>query len=183
MKQFWKDMGYSVVMGLLVPALLLGVVVSPPDPPPKQTDETQAATQPAEMPQQMQIAVLNAAGEVQQLELNSYLTGVVLAEMPVSFEDEALKAQAVVARTYTLRAAGGSAKHENASVCTDSTCCQGYLSVDAYLARGGKEKDVQRVLELVEATKNQVLTYDGNLIEATYFSCSGGRTEPFEIVI
>ena len=179
MKQFWKDMGMAVVMGLVFPSVLLAAVVSMADPPSPPTEETVTiTTQPlqAEVTEQM-ISVLNGEGAVMELPLNTYLTGVVLAEMPVSFEDEALKAQSVVARTYTLRAVAGSAKHDNAAVCTDSTCCQGYLSVEDYLTRGGKEKDVARILKLVESTQGQVLTYDGKLIEATYFSCSGGRTE------
>jgi hypothetical protein len=120
---------------------------------------------------------LGEDGQVVQLPLDDYLTCVLLAEMPVSFEDEALKAQSVVARTYTMRAEKGAAKHAEASVCTNSTCCQGYLSVDAFLGKGGKATDVQRIRDLVASTDGQVLTYDGNLIEATYFSCSGGTTE------
>jgi stage II sporulation protein D len=76
-----------------------------------------------------------------------------------------------------MRAEKGAAKHAEASVCTNSTCCQGYLSVDAFLGKGGKATDVQRIRDLVASTDGQVLTYDGNLIEATYFSCSGGTTE------
>ena len=49
--------------------------------------------------------------------------------------------------------------------------------MDAFLERGGKEQDVQRIRDLVTSTDGQVLTYEGNLIEATYFSCSGGTTE------
>ena len=180
MNEFWKDVGIAVTMGLLVPAVLLAGVVSMAESPPERMEETQPTimeTLPAEGMLQMEVAVLQKDGEVAQLPLNTYLTGVVLAEMPVSFEDEALKAQAVVARTYTLRAVSGSAKHMDTAVCTDSTCCQGYLSVEEFLAKGGKESDAARILELVEATENQVLTYDGKLIEATYFSCSGGRTE------
>ena len=111
------------------------------------------------------------------MELDEYLTGVVLAEMPVSFELEAQKAQAVVARTYTMRACRRGGKHDGAAVCTDSTCCQSYISPADYLAAGGTQAGVDRVRGAVEATAGQVLTYDGELIEATYFSCSGGSTE------
>lgn len=180
MNQFWKDMGIAVTMGLLLPAVLLAGVVSiatakneiPLLTEPIVQMNTTEPTNP-----QMKISVLGDDGQVMQLPLDDYLTCVTLAEMPVSFEDEAIKAQTVVARTYTMRAVNGASKHSEASVCTNSSCCQGYLSVDAFLAQGGEEKAVQRIRDLVESTDCQVLTYDGNLIEATYFSCSGGITE------
>lgn len=183
MKQFWKDMGIAFTMGLIVPSVLLAAVVSLTD----EVVQTPAVTEPritAEITahtqqgtQQPLISVLKEDGKTVQMPLNEYLTCVVLAEMPVSFEEEALKAQSVVARTYTMRAANGAAKHEGAAVCTDSSCCQGFTEVDQFLSKGGKEEDVNHIRNLVESTAGQVLTYDGNLIEATYFSCSGGVTE------
>ena len=180
MNKFWKDMGIALTMGLVVPSVLLAGIVSLATTKPElpvQTDMTIQTGALEIMKPQMEIDVLSQEGQVVRLPLDDYLTAVVLAEMPVSFEDEALKAQSVVARTYTLRAAKGAAKHTEASVCTNSTCCQGYLAVDAFLERGGKEEDVQRIRDLVTSTDGQVLTYEGNLIEATYFSCSGGTTE------
>ena len=114
---------------------------------------------------------------VVEMGLEDYLTGVVLAEMPASFEPEALKAQSVVARTYTMRAYNGSAKHDTGAVCTDSACCQGYISEEDYLAKGGTQEGIEKIREAVLATSGYVLTYEGELIEATYFSCSGGTTE------
>ena len=180
MNKFWKDMGIAVTMGLLLPAVLLAGVVSiatakneiPLLTEPIVQMNTTEPTKP-----QMKISVLGDDGQVMQLPLDDYLTCVTLAEMPVSFEDEAIKAQTVVARTYAMRAVNGASKHSEASVCTNSSCCQGYLSVDAFLVKGGEEKAVQRIRNLVESTDCQILTYDGNLIEATYFSCSGGTTE------
>ena len=67
--------------------------------------------------------------EVREMDLGTYLVGVVRAEMPASFEMEALKAQAVAARTYTLYKIRSGGNHgETADICTDSTCCQAYLS-------------------------------------------------------
>lgn len=183
MKQFWKDVGMAFVMGLVVPSVLLAAAVSLT----KEKPEIPISTEPilaTERSQQAEsetsqfnVQVLNEDGQVVQMPLNEYLTSVVLAEMPVSFEEEALKAQSVVARTYTMRASKGAAKHDNAAVCTDSTCCQGYISVERFLEKGGKQEDVQHIRELVTSTDGQVLTYEGTLIEATYFSCSGGATE------
>ena len=66
---------------------------------------------------------------VEEMDLGTYLVGVVRAEMPASFEEEALKAQAVAARTYTLYKLQTGGNHgAEADICTDSTCCQAYIS-------------------------------------------------------
>lgn len=176
MKQFWKDVILSCILGFLVPGAVLSVGVAMFDGAQNQTEETVAQVQ-QEYHQNVCIPVLLDNGEVVEMEMNDYLTGVVLAEMPASFEQEAQKAQAVVARTYTVRAWKGKSKHENAAVCTDSTCCQGYVSCEAYLNRGGSQEGVDRIRAAVEATDGMVLVYEGELVEATYFSCSGGTTE------
>ncbi len=71
---------------------------------------------------------------VEELGLETYLYGVVSAEMPASYEMEALKAQAVVARTYT-KFKQKEKKHENADICDDSTCCQAWISKENRFAR------------------------------------------------
>lgn len=102
-------------------------------------------------------------GGIIHLSLREYLIGVVSAELPQDFPAEALKSQAVAARTFALK----SCKHNNADVCTDSACCQAW-SADAS----------EKAREAVVQTDGLVVTYGDALIEATYFSCSGGRTEP-----
>lgn len=121
--------------------------------------------------------VLMPDGCVDEIALDDYLTSVVLREMPINFEDEALKAQAVVARTYALRRQMKGGKHPGADVCTVSSCCQGYYPIEDYLDDGGSEAGVDKVRDAVLATDNLVVVYEGELIEATYFSCSGGMTE------
>jgi len=101
----------------------------------------------------------------------------VLAEMPASFEEEALKAQAVVARTYAMKRISEGQRHPQGAICTDSTCCQAYISVSEYLETMGNARDVEKITQAVTDTQDLVLTYDGSFAEATYFSCSGGRTE------
>ncbi len=125
---------------------------------------------------QTTIAVKTQSGEVQQMQLDAYLTGVVLSEMPAEFEQEALKAQAAVARTYTCKRMD-QAKHDDAVVCTDSACCQGYRSPEEYLEAGGTQESIDKVRQAVAQTDAMVVTYEGELIDATYFSCSGGATE------
>lgn len=174
MKQFWKDVAFSCIMGLIIPAMILSVGVAMFG---KEATETEpTVTHIVQQRQDPVIPVLTHQG-IQEMGLSEYLTGVVLAEMPASFEPDALKAQAVVARTYTMRAHQGSSKHEDASVCTDSACCQGYRSAEDYFANGGTEENYQKIRKAVLETDGYVLTYGGELIEATYFSCSGGITE------
>lgn len=173
MNGFWKDLIYACLMGLIIPAMILsvGVAMFGTEAPPEPT-----VAEIVKESESVFIPVLTEEG-ILRMELEEYLTGVVLAEMPASFESEAHKAQAVVARTYTMRALRDKPRHETACVCTDSTCCQGYLSADEYICRGGRADDVEKIALAVRDTAGLVLTYDGELIEATYFSCSGGTTE------
>ena len=179
MNRFWKDMGIAFTMGFVVPTVLLASVVSITG---KKTQiptltEPMLVTESEGLTQKQTISMLDGSGQIVQLPIDEYLTCVLLAEMPASFEDEALKAQSVVARTYAMRAAVGASKHDGAELCANSACCQGYIDPADYLAKGGAEENVQRIRNLVYATHGQVLTFEGKLIEATYFSCSGGVTE------
>ena len=116
-------------------------------------------------------------GQQVLMDEDTYLTCVVLAEMPASFNLEALKAQAVVARTYALKRGTAGMKHVNGAVCTEHTCCQAYCTEEDYLNKGGTLENVGKIRAAVSGTHGQVLMFKGNLIDATYFSCSGGRTE------
>lgn len=177
MKQIWKEILLAAVMGLVLPGAVMGIAAST-DMPETVIEITTAVPTVATEPEKIQtmIPILNG-NEIVNMELDEYLTGVVLGEMPASFEEEALKAQAVVARTYTMRAHNRGGRHDGAAVCTDSTCCQNYISPADYLASGGTQESVDKIAAAVAATTGQVLTYGGELIEATYFSCSGGVTE------
>ena len=100
-----------------------------------------------------------------------------LGEMPTDFAPEALKAQSVAARTYAWKAYVTGGKHHDGSVCTQSGCCQAYIDPQQYLEQGGSLEGLAKVRQAVAATSGLVLSYQGELIEATYFSCSGGQTE------
>ena len=144
-------------------------------------ENTIAEQQPTETLQQNKtqymISVLQSDGTLCEMDIEQYLLGVLLGEMPLDFDIEALKAQAVVARTYTLRRCTVAPKHQQNAVCTISSCCQAYCSEQAYQAKGGSSEAVKKADLAISATFGQVVTYNGALIEATYFSCSGGRTE------
>lgn len=174
----------SLALLLLLPA---GQSASGSDPLPAPTREPEAAAttepsappaselcaapaEPAAFDTSCQLAVLTEDGVV-RMDLERYLTGVLLAEMPVSFGREALKAQAVASRTYTLSRCRNP-RHTEAAVCTDSHCCQ------AWRDPSEAEPEARAQAEAaVRATDGLVLLYQGRLIDATFFSCSGGRTE------
>ena len=174
----------AFVVGMFVPAILISIAERILPLPPKKTEtEITVATEPTEPTQGQQstpggtVAVLMSDGNTVIMDMNEYLTAVVLGEMPADFEFEALKAQAVVARTYALKCIASGSKHANKTVCTNAACCQAYQPIEVYLESGGKQSAVEKVRAAVNDTTGHVLTYNGALIEATYFSCSGGRTE------
>ena len=173
MKSLWKEIAVAIFMGLIVPALLLNIFVllskeqKVPDLPPITENTVPSETVPEV---KLTMRLRNPDGTVVEMDMDTYLIGVVAAEMPASFEVEALKAQAVVARTYTLKAFTTGGKHGDSSVCTDYACCQAY-------AEDIPAEDLEKITDAVMQTSGQVLLYQGNLIEATYFSCSGGSTE------
>lgn len=180
MKKFTADLLAAAFFGLVLPSLLVqaAAVLLPQVPAEAAATVPEAAVTIPQVPAvRLTVSVRDSAGQVRQQDLDTYLVGVVLAEMPADFEPEALKAQAVAARTYTCKAAATGGKHGDGSICTQSTCCQAYIAPEDYLARGGTPQGLDAVSQAVLDTSGLVLTYDGALIEATYFSCSGGRTE------
>ena len=151
----------SILMGLLLPVLLIGGV----------GNLAEKAEMPSFYTKDSAVSVCLTDGT--ELALDAYLQRVLLGEMPISFEKEALKAQAVAARTYTAKAMAGG-KH-GGKLCTDSTCCQAFCDAAAFVSFTPEERE--KAADAVRETDALVLTYDGALIEATFFSCSGGRTE------
>ena len=127
----------------------------------------------------VQLAVKNGDA-VEIMALDVYLQGVVRGEMPASFELEALKAQAAAERTYIYYqlAAGRKEAHPNADVCTDPSCCNAWLSVEAAREKWGGDFDgwESRIEEAVAATDGQVALYDGQPILAVFHSSSAGKT-------
>ena len=171
-----KDILTALLLGLVVPGLLLnfGTMVLEE----KGTDIPETTAAQETMLETVSLPVLARRGETITLEdMDDYLVGVVLAEMPATFEPEALKAQAVAARTYARKAWEAGGKHGDGSVCQDPACCQAYIAPADYLTQGGTQEGLEKVKAAIAQTSGYVLTYEGTLIEATYFSCSGGSTE------
>jgi stage II sporulation protein D len=177
MRKGGNDLVITLIFSAVLPLLLFSALGQRNGKMLQQTDDLEQEATLEHCNDPLLISVLMKAGSITNMKLDTYLTAVLLREMPADFELEALKAQAVVARTYTLRRLEDYSKHDNAMLCTDSACCQGYCSVDDYLHNGGSPESVQKISSAVFETNDEVLTYNDELIEATYFSCSGGMTE------
>lgn len=110
-----------------------------------------------------------------EMTMAEYLPRAVAAEMPVSFGAEALKAQAVAARSYVL----ASHRHDDADVCTDSGCCLAYMTAEELRAFWGDaySANMAAVTAAATATDGQILTYGGSVIQAVFHASSAGSTE------
>lgn len=110
-------------------------------------------------------------GQIKEMDMEEYLVGVVAGEMYADYHIEALKAQAVTARTYTChKLINGGCNKDGADICDDIGCCQAYaktISSDAKV----------KLEEAVYSTKDEIITYDGKPIVALFHSTSGGYTE------
>ena len=179
MREWKQELIQILAMGIGIPAILVSIVIvrgnrentqvpSGSEPTTSQTTQPQL--------QKIQIPVLNGERYV-EMDLEEYLLGVLLAEMPASFDAEALKAQAVAARTFTLRCHVMGGNHALAAVCMEPTCCQGYLSPLRYIQQGGSVAQMERLRGILAETAGEVVCYEGEVILASYFSCSGGSTE------
>lgn len=127
---------------------------------------------------------LKQTGQIVNMPLETYLVGVVAAEMPASFHVEALKAQAVAARTFTYRRIKDGGLVNGAQLSSDSNVCQAY-NTDAECRKKwgeGYAANIAKVRGAVKATEDEVMVYGGELIDALYHACSGGRTEDSENV-
>ena len=123
----------------------------------------------------------SATNEIEEIKLDEYLYGVVASEMPANFEKEALKAQATVARTYTIyKIKNDKGKHQEADICDNSACCQAWISKENRLAKweeGLRESNWNKIIEAVNSTQGKIITYQNEPINAFFHSNSGGMTE------
>lgn len=126
---------------------------------------------------------LAAEKRVVTLDLEEYLQGVLAAEMPAEFEGEALKAQAVAARTYAVRnlvAYGGKGAPDcaEADVSTDIRYGQAWLDDKSCQARWGDKYRQYRdkIAQAVAATRQEVVTYQGRCVQAVFHSTCGQKT-------
>lgn len=128
---------------------------------------------------QLEVAIKRTdTGEIEKVPLEKYVISVVASEMPAEFEVEALKAQAIAARTYIVNHLVHQEKGEEQFI-TDTTDHQVYKNEDELKAAWGSDYHwkMNKVTEAVLATKNEIITYDNQPITPTFFSMSNGYTE------
>lgn len=139
----------------------------------------------------LEIIVYNTRDNViKRMNIEEYIVGVVAAEMPASFSPEALKAQAVAARTYALGRAvekygSSQGNHFGAHVCTNPAHCQAWIPKELYQTwypKSDVDKNWAKVEQAVYETSGLILTYDGEIINPLYHANSGGITEDVQEV-
>jgi len=120
---------------------------------------------------------------VEELDLEEYIMGVVASEVPASFNEEALKAQAIAARTFYMSKRNNpdkDSKNKGAEI-DDTTNCQVYMSKEERMSKWSRsegESNWNKIQKAVLDTKGQVLTYDGSVLEyPQFFATSSGKTE------
>lgn len=147
---------------------------------PENMENTEAAESAAPTDKSVTIT-LNHNGTVESIALDEYLAGVVAAEMPALFPDEALKAQAVAARTYTMKkvAAAPAAEHGGAAVCSNPSHCKAYEPLSSFAAswNTAAEEYTEKITRAVAETDGEILLYNGEPITAVFHSTSSGKTE------
>lgn len=181
-----KDKGkLFILLACLIIFLMLPKIFRRTEEPPKQP-ETPIVVVP-----QVEIAVYNTREkEIQMMRLDDYIVGVVAAEMEAWFSMEALKAQAIAARTYALGRAIGKygsqlERHNGAHVCTEPGHCQAWIPKERYsdwYPKADVETNWARIEQAVSETAGLVLTYEGEIINPLYHANSGGMTEDIQEV-
>ena len=170
---------------LILPVIILEPRLSPdsldPDPPPAIASPIEQDSPSGAGFDSTFSITLKDGDNVTEISMEQYLQGSVAAEMPASFEIEALKAQAVALRTYVLQKilSGPSDAHPQADICSDSSCCAAWRS-EAYLTEkwgDDFEEYSEKISSAVSATDGQCVTYDGNLAQTVFHSSSAGMTE------
>ena len=133
----------------------------------------------------LEVAVYRTASKkVETLPLEKYIAGVVASEMPTTFELEALKAQALTARTYIVHhmLKGESAKLPSGAQVDDTVKYQVFKNDAELRAQWGQNynDNMNKIAQAVLETEGQILTYNGTPITATFFSNGNGYTEAAE---
>ncbi len=123
---------------------------------------------------------------VDEIDIEEYVKGVVMGEMPLEFDLEALKAQAICSRTYAYYfkmgyATSTYAKEHNADIASSHLYAQEWIPPDKYSEKTGTgakaEEYLKKLNTAVESTKGQIITFDGKPIVAYFHASSGGQTE------
>lgn len=166
---------FLLAIAFSIPLLIVVPVMGPPLP-------LSGGTGAPQTPDSALISFSNE-GQTENISLSDYLVGVVAAEMPASFNIEALKAQAVAARSYAFYKIS-KRSHQSFDVCGDSGCCSAYFDSAQLKERWGGDYDryIEKIRTAVAATDGLYLTWEDEPILAVFHSSSHGKTERSENV-
>ncbi len=130
--------------------------------------------------------LITGENKIVEMPFNDYLIGVLIGEVPATYELEAIKAQAVVARTYTMhKLKYNPSAHEGADMCDDINCCQCFKTKEYAFASWDDEEENAKWAKLSEAvtsTSGEYITYDNDIIAAYFHAHSGTKTEDVKYV-
>ncbi|GKV69164.1 stage II sporulation protein D [Sporosarcina sp. NCCP-2716] len=155
-----------IILLFFIP-IVLNKAFKPPDGPSIRKDPAVAACE----------TEITVEGEDKPLPLEEYIVGVVASEMPVTYSSEALKAQAIAARTYALKETA-----EGTKPIGRGTGAQVYANKKERKERWGKafKENEKKIRAAVDATAGDILVHEGGMITAMFFSTSNGQTETAE---
>lgn len=181
---------YFVVFGLLTLIMLIPtLLVLPFSGKSVSTASTKVESTPVSQPivfnSSVDVSVYRTQNQqVKKLPLEEYVKGVVAAEMPADFEMQALKAQALTARTYIIKMLLNETDlnlPDDADI-TDTKMHQVYKSDEELRQAWGKDYEwkINKIAKAVKETEGQIITYDGKPIDALFFSTSNGHTQNSE---
>ncbi len=184
MKRCMLMSAVSLLFSLLLPVTVQHAAGISDAAPPEPETETEAAALPESSVRfgsdALTSVTLRRGGTVETLSMAEYLPGVVAGEMPASFEPDALRAQAVAARSYALsRLLSPPPSHPECGLCDDPGCCEVYLTAAQRRERWGEQYALweERIEEAVRDTDGVVLVYGGEPIAACFHASSAGYTE------
>jgi len=125
------------------------------------------------------LANINIDGKIIAMDVEDYIICVVAGEVSPDYSPEALKAQAVAARTYLYRKLDCGGCAHGGDICTSYAHCQAYKSREDMQKEWGSHYDeyYASIYEAVSSTKNLIITYNSKPISALYHSSSVGKTE------
>lgn len=125
------------------------------------------------------ISVLERNGGIVSMDMEEYVLGCLIGEMPLSFHPQALMAQSIAIRSFTAEKTYGTSKHKNAHACMNPACCQNYISPSE---SGYNDEMLEKARLCVNATKNIIAVYDGKAINAVYHASSPDSTKDSKAV-
>lgn len=175
----------DVIVAPPTPAPTVSATITAPSQAPSQNTAPSPSPMPSPTPtssdKNVTVAVFNReSNEVVNMHLDEYLICVVAAEMPATFEQEALNAQAIAARTFTIiHMSGSCSSNPQAKVCTYYGCCQAYVSPERMKKNWGDQyqEKYAKITQAVYSTDSIIMTYDNKPITVFYYSTSNGKTE------